>query len=225
MAGFPTTDRGRAVLVSRRQDQMVGRKRGVQQPATAMSTNRKGSIAFAMSEVTLCPALEGAKRSSFRAIRVESLVIMRISWEALELRCLSRRRVRLPSFPPREARPRPPAYARAGRNPSWEEWENATRALRDGPWMLIPEGSPGSAYRRSGFGRNGIPSAPRVEQSAWPSYPNNTAISVTSSGNVGVGTRAPRTSLDVAGPVAVTNSDNLGATDFTSSSWAPGAVA
>ena len=66
---------------------------------------------------------------------------------------------------------------------------------------------------------------PAWSQSAWPSYPNNTGISVTSSGNVGVGTRAPRTSLDVAGPVAVTNSDNLGATDFTSSSWAPGAVA
>jgi len=41
-------------------------------------------------------------------------------------------------------------------------------------------------------------------QSAWPSYPNNTAISVTSSGDVGVGTTSPATSLDVAGTIRST---------------------
>jgi len=36
-------------------------------------------------------------------------------------------------------------------------------------------------------------------QSSWPSYPNNSAISVTSGGNVGIGTASPSTKLHVAG--------------------------
>lgn len=36
-------------------------------------------------------------------------------------------------------------------------------------------------------------------QSAWPSYPNNSAISVTSGGNVGIGTASPSAKLDVQG--------------------------
>jgi hypothetical protein len=35
-------------------------------------------------------------------------------------------------------------------------------------------------------------------QSAWPSYPNNTAISVSSAGNVGIGTTAPTAPLSIA---------------------------
>jgi hypothetical protein len=36
-------------------------------------------------------------------------------------------------------------------------------------------------------------------QSAWPGYPNNTAISVTSGGNVGIGTTSPSGALAVSG--------------------------
>src|SRR5260370_30434692 len=38
---------------------------------------------------------------------------------------------------------------------------------------------------------------PAWGQSAWPSYPNNSAISVTSSGNVGIGPHSPLGILDV----------------------------
>jgi hypothetical protein len=43
-------------------------------------------------------------------------------------------------------------------------------------------------------------SAPRPvwSQSAWPSYPNNSAISVTSGGNVGIGKTNPASKLDVS---------------------------
>lgn len=42
--------------------------------------------------------------------------------------------------------------------------------------------------------------APRAAwgQSSWPSYPNNSAISVTSGGNVGIGTTSPSTKLHVS---------------------------
>ena len=42
-------------------------------------------------------------------------------------------------------------------------------------------------------------------QSAWPSYPNNNTISVTSGGNVGVGTTAPVSPLHVVGSATQTN--------------------
>ncbi|MBI4873845.1 MAG: hypothetical protein HY822_04335 [Acidobacteria bacterium] len=41
--------------------------------------------------------------------------------------------------------------------------------------------------------------SPAWGQSAWPGYPNNNAISVTSSGSVGVGTAAPQAQLHVKG--------------------------
>src|ERR1700691_5951392 len=41
--------------------------------------------------------------------------------------------------------------------------------------------------------------SPAWGQSAWPSYPNNTAIFVTSSGDVGIGTTSPALPLDVFG--------------------------
>ena len=45
-------------------------------------------------------------------------------------------------------------------------------------------------------------SRPAWSQSTWPSYPNNTAISVTAAGNVGIGTTSP------AGRLQVTSSGN-----------------
>jgi predicted DNA-binding protein YlxM (UPF0122 family) len=42
---------------------------------------------------------------------------------------------------------------------------------------------------------------PAWDQSAWPSYPNNNAISVTSSGNVGIGTANPQYLLSVNGTI------------------------
>jgi len=43
-------------------------------------------------------------------------------------------------------------------------------------------------------------------QSAWPSYPNNTAISVSSAGKVGIGTTSPVAKLNVdGGQLFVTN--------------------
>jgi hypothetical protein len=38
-------------------------------------------------------------------------------------------------------------------------------------------------------------------QSTWPNYPNNTSISVSSAGNVGIGTSIPVAALDVNGTV------------------------
>lgn len=40
-------------------------------------------------------------------------------------------------------------------------------------------------------------------QSAWPSYPNNTAISVLSAGNVGIGTPSPGSALEVNGYITL----------------------
>src|SRR5437763_16875979 len=47
-------------------------------------------------------------------------------------------------------------------------------------------------------------------QSAWPSYPNNSAISVTSSGSVGIGTSSPSSvfGLQVRGVVAADQGNN-----------------
>ena len=45
---------------------------------------------------------------------------------------------------------------------------------------------------------------PAWGQSAWPSYPNNSAISVTSGGNVGIGTTSASTKLEVWGPDTTT---------------------
>lgn len=49
--------------------------------------------------------------------------------------------------------------------------------------------------------------APRAAwgQSAWPSYPNNSTISVTSGGNVGIGTTAPVSPLQIVGTPTLTN--------------------
>src|SRR5437870_976914 len=49
-------------------------------------------------------------------------------------------------------------------------------------------------------------SAPRPAfgQSAWPSYPNNNAISVISAGNVGIGTTSPSVKLSINGSAAGT---------------------
>jgi hypothetical protein len=44
---------------------------------------------------------------------------------------------------------------------------------------------------------------PARGQSAWPSYPNNTAISVTGGGNVGIGTTSAGFHLDVVAPANV----------------------
>jgi hypothetical protein len=44
---------------------------------------------------------------------------------------------------------------------------------------------------------------PAGAQSSWPSYPNNTAISVTSGGNVGIGTTSPGVPLEIKGTGSV----------------------
>ena len=46
---------------------------------------------------------------------------------------------------------------------------------------------------------------PAWGQSAWPSYPNNSAISVTSGGNVGIGTNVPYDILHVGGSFRIAN--------------------
>ncbi len=63
---------------------------------------------------------------------------------------------------------------------------------------------------------------PVWSQSLWPNYPNNTAISTTTSGDVGIGTTAPQTKLDVSGGGSLTVSNYLGA--LTGSHSLPGSI-
>ena len=52
---------------------------------------------------------------------------------------------------------------------------------------------------------------PAWGQSGWPGYPNNSAISVTSGGNVGIGTTAPTTTLQVQGTLTMAGGGTPGA--------------
>jgi hypothetical protein len=57
--------------------------------------------------------------------------------------------------------------------------------------MLMALGPHWSMGYRPGHGVDGGGARPASGQSAWPNYPNNSAISVTSGGNVGIGTSTP----------------------------------
>lgn len=67
-------------------------------------------------------------------------------------------------------------------------------------------------------------------QSSWPSYPNNTAISVTSGGSVGIGVASPKQKLSVFGGIGFANQNDAdkklyspidGTLEWVTHNWAP----